>query len=646
MNFISLNFIRKANIYSVLLYRIFTVMLIFSFSRIAFFIYNADYFPQMKVVHFLNIMLGGLRFDLTAILYTNLIFILLQILPFKFRYNNLYQKISLFLFYITNSLIIIANLADIAYYRFTLKRTTASVFQQFENESNLGVLFFRFIIDFWQITLLVFFFIFLLFIFNVKVKIKTANDINKWKYLFANLLISSVFITLLIIGIRGGYESTARPLNISNASEYIQNPNETAIVLNTPFSIYLTISKKQLQKQNYFTNEEQEKIYSAYHQVNTEKKFQEKNVVIFILESFGSENIGALNKDIPNFKSYTPFLDSLINQSYTHKYSYANGRKSISALPSVIASIPCLVTPYILSHYSTNKITTLANTLSKKNYYSAFFHGAPNTSMGFKAFTTLSGFSDYFGKNEYNNENDFDGYWGIWDEEFFQFFAQKMDKFKQPFFTALFSVSSHHPYVLPNKYKGKFPEGDLELHRVIGYTDYALKQFFASAKKMEWYKNTVFIITADHAATFSYLPEYKTPAGAFAVPIVIFEPSTDYWKGFNDSTVIQQIDIMPTILNYLNYNENYIAFGTDIKENVNHLAISYIDDVYQAMYKEYLLQFDANKIISIYNLKIDKLQKNNLKGKLKIEKEIEKKLKAFIQEYNWRLIDNKTFIEY
>lgn len=635
------------NIYSVLIFRILIVMLLFSFSRILFYFYNQSYFPDMQFSHFLYLMLGGLRFDLTAILYTNLIFIFLQLLPFKFRHFKIYQKITLVLFYITNSLIIIANLADIAYYQFTLKRTTASVFQQFENETNLGTLFFRFLIDFWQITLAAIILIVILIYSNIKIKVGAANIIKYWQYSLINLLVSAVFVVLLIIGIRSGYDGTSRPLNMSNASEYIKTPNETAIVLNTPFSFYLTFSKKALAKKHYFSEQELAYIYSAHHKADTTNNFQRKNVVIFILESFGRENIGALNKDIEGYKGFTPFLDSIINQSYTHKYSFANGRKSIEAMPSVTASMPSLVTSYILSHYSGNKINTLANTLAKKGYYSAFFHGAPNTSMGFKAFTTLAGFDDYFGKDEYNNDDDFDGYWGIWDEEFFQFFANKMDTFKEPFLTTLFSVSSHHPYVLPEKYKGKFPEGNLELHRTIGYTDFALRKFFEEAKKMDWFKNTIFVITADHAATFSDLKEYKTAQGYFAVPVIIYEPTTENWRGFNDSTVIQQIDIMPTILGYLKYDHDYIAFGSDIKkQNSEHFTVSYLENVYQATMDEYLLQYDEKEVVSLFNIKKDKLHKNNLKGKYPdIENKILTKLKAFIQEHNQRLIDNETYID-
>lgn len=622
-------------------------MFLFSASRVFFYLYNIDYYLDMAPTHFLFLMLGGLRFDLTAVLYTNLLYILLQILPFKFRHSIVYQKSLLVFYYITNSIIILANSADIAYYQFTLKRTTSSVFQQFANESNVGTLFFRFLYDFWLVLLFAILLLSFLVYANNKIQVGKANIIKNWHYISINTLLFFIVSALTIGGLRGGYDFKVRPLDLIDASKYVNTPMERAIVLNTPFSLFLSSSKKSLKKLNYYTKEELSSIYTALHKADTVNDFTNKNVVVFILESFGSEHIGALNKDIENYKGFTPFLDSLIAHSYTFKYSYANGRKSVGAIPSLIASIPSLVKPHVLSQYSGNRLNSLANTLSSKEYYTAFFHGAPNGSMSFDAFTAHVGFDNYYGKDQYANDKDFDGYWGIWDEEFFQFFANEMNEFKEPFFTSLFSLSSHHPYGIPKRYEGKFPEGELELQRTIGYTDYALKRFFEKAAKMPWFKNTLFVLTADHAATYSNLPEYKTLTGYFAVPIIIYEPGTDNWKGFNDSTIVQQIDIMPTVLNYLKYDKDYIAFGTDMTDDEkDHFSVSYLVDAYQVVMGDFLLQFNGTEVICLYNIKKDRLQKVNLKGQFpKIEQKILRNLKAFIQEYNSRMIDNSCFAE-
>ena len=169
------------------------------------------------------------------------------------------------------------------------------------------------------------------------------------------------------------------------------------------------------------------------------KPFSNDNVVIIILESFAREYIGSLNHGLEGgkYEGYTPFIDSLIKVSLTFDVSIANGKKSIDAMPSILASVPSLETPYTISHYANNQINGLPELLKKKGYYSAFFHGAPNGSMGFDSFSRVAGFDDYFGLDQYPEKNDFDGMWGVWDEPFFKFFAEKLNSFQ----TAIYGIN-------------------------------------------------------------------------------------------------------------------------------------------------------------------------------------------------------------
>ena len=217
----------------------------------------------------------------------------------------------------------------------------------------------------------------------------------------------------------------------------------------------------------------------------------------------------ALNpeKEGGQYKGYTPFLDSLMGHSKSFTYAIANGRKSIDGLPSVISSIPSLGVPYFLSPYSGNRINSLASLLGAEGYHTSFFHGAPNGSMGFNAFMNLAGVDHYYGMDEYGNADDFDGLWGIWDEPFLQFYADKLNTFPEPFMSSFFSVSSHHPFEIPDEYEDRFEGGPLPIHRCIQYTDFALKRFFEKASTMPWYKNTLFVITADHTSSNIQFPE-------------------------------------------------------------------------------------------------------------------------------------------
>ncbi len=639
----------RINITSALILRIVLSLFFFFICRVVFYTYNLDYFAGLTFTGLLKIFYGGLLFDLSVLLLLHIPYILTQVVPFKFRHHLIYQKTTIWLHIIPLSLGIIANIADTVYYQITLKRTTSAAFQQFENETNLGKLLSQFLVDYWYMLLLAIVLIGAASWLSHQIKVKSAPETKWYIYLGVHSLILVLVAGLSIGGIRGGFKHSTRPITLSNASKYISKPNQRAIVLNTPFAILRSASRKPLQEAKYFDSiEEQQQIYSAYHSGlnKPDSSFTKKNIVLFILESFGREHIGALNKDIPNYKGFTPFLDSLIEYSYAYKHSFANGRKSISGMPSCIASIPSLVEPFILSHYSGNRISSLAKVLKKKDYYTAFFHGAPNGSMGFDAFTNQAGFDDYFGMTEYGNDDDFDGTWGIWDEEFFQFYANKMDAVKAPFFTALFSVSSHHPFKLPKRYKNIFPKGNLPIQETIGYTDYALKQFFQTAKEMSWYENTIFVMTADHSATFSDLPEYKTPSGFFAVPLIIFDPSDSSRKEINTFTAVQQIDIMPTMLEMLSYPDEYIAFGQDIMDTtIDHFAMGYMSGNYHYFDNEYLLQYDGKDITGVYNYVNDPLFKSNLRNaKDSTQATMLLHTQAFIQEYNRRMIKDEMSV--
>jgi phosphoglycerol transferase MdoB-like AlkP superfamily enzyme len=637
----------KGNIYISLVLRLLIILVIFSICRIAFYIFNIDSFTGINIQNFSRILLGGLKFDISAIFYINILFILSQLVPFHFRYSNQYQKFFAIVFFITNGIGIAFNIADIAYFPFTLKRSTFSLFSQFSNEENLGQLVIKFIfIDYWYTTILFIAMIFLMIYLYKKIKIKRAA-INKPVFYYSQGIIMMLLITWCVIaGMRGGFRHSTRPITLSNAGEFVEDPVQINLVINTPFSILRTLKTKPLKKANYFIDKQAlDSLYNPIKIPQIDKPFINKNIVVLIIESFSKEYIGALNKDLDNgnYKGYTPFLDSLISESLTFSNAYANGRKSIEGLPSVIASIPGINEPFILSYYSGNKFNSLGSLLGKKGYHTSFFHGAPNGSMGFSSFTKMAGIEHYYGKDEYNNNQDFDGIWGIWDEPFLQYWAKNLDTFKQPFFSTVFTLSSHHPFKVPKEYEGKFPKGTLPIHQNVGYTDMALRKFFQSVSKSPWYKNTIFVITADHSSIATH-EEYKTSLGAYAVPIIFFDPSGQL-KG-NISTPVQQIDILPTVLNYLNFDQPYFSFGNDMLNiNKHNFVINTIDGDYQIVMDDYILKANAEKTLKMYNYKKDALLKDNILGKDSENKErLELHLKAFIQQYNNHMIDNSLTV--
>lgn len=606
-----------------------------------------------------DLLNGSWMFDTSAILYTNSLYALMMLFPFTIASRPTWQTIAKWIFIATNTVCITSNIIDSVYFQYTGRRTTISVLQEFSNESNLGSIFFTEILQHWYLTIFVLLLSFLLYLFYAtpKWKVELNNLIHKiYFYVFTSSFLS-FYILLSICGMRGGITTAVRPITISNANQYVNHPQEAAVILNTPFSIIRTIGKETFQIPNYFPSEDVEKIYTPLHRgskrrnekVDSAATNHPSNIVVLIVESFGREYIGAYNERLENghYQGYTPFIDSLYQKCLSFDYTFANGRKSIDGMPSILSSIPMFVEPFFLTPASLNNISGLAGELGKIGYQSAFFHGAENGSMGFQAFARATGFQKYYGRTEYNadsrfnGDKDFDGTWAIWDEPFLQYYALKMSEIKEPFITALFTASSHHPFAIPKEYETVFKEDKKNpIHKCIRYTDYALRRFFDTASRQPWYEHTLFVITSDHT-NISDHAEYQTDLGVFGAPILFFDPSGKL-SPQRRHAIAQQIDIMPTVLSYLDYEQPYIAFGSDLLTTPDSMtwAVNYLNGIYQYVKYGHVLQFNGEKTTAVYSLE-DRLMKNNIAGQIPQQSQMERELKAIIQQYMERLTNNR-----
>lgn len=616
-------------------------MLLFTVSRLGFYFFNLRMFPDISLVQMLTILKGGLLFDISATVYINLVFILFHIIPFEIRCNGIYQATLKYLFFFINGLALSISSADYVYYRFVFKRATTDVFRTFQNEDNIIKLFFKFQLDYWPLVLFTAMLIFIMVWLYNRAEIKKPFVKNRILYHTTNVFLIPVIAGLVVIAARGGYKHSTRPISISNAAKYVNNPRDVAIVLNTPFSLIRTFDKKALTRYEFFDRESLVQIYDPHFVPDTASIIRNDNIVIIILESFAREYIGSLNTDLDNgsYKGYSPFLDSLISEGLTFSVTIANGKKSIDAMPSIFASIPSLETPYIISHYANNSIKGLPGLLKTKGYRSYFFHGAPNGSMGFDSFAKMVGFDDYYGLDQYPDEDDFDGIWGVWDEPFLRFFCNKLNTFTEPFLASVFTVSSHHPFKVPEQYRDRFPKGPAPILEVVGYTDYALRNFFKQASEQDWFKNTLFVITADHTNE-SVRKEFQNNFGSYCVPIIFYKYQSGL-KGLKNR-IAQQIDIMPSVLSYLGFDAEFIAFGNNLfDDSAESFAFNTSGSTYQLFMMDHLLEMIDNKPVGLYNFKEDRFIERNLIGlDTTVTEAMERKLKAIIQTYNSRLIDN------
>lgn len=619
--------------------------------RIVFLLTNYSSFSDnLTAAHLVEMLRGGFLFDSSAIMYTNVLWIVMVLFPIHLKETPTYRKVCKWLFVVVNSLAVVMNLCDCVYFQYTSRRTTSTVFSEFSHEGNLAGIFGTELIRHWYLLLIGVVLIYALWRLYLSHNLK-RHTICWWRYSLATLVSILLMVPCIVGGMRGGLAHSVRPITVSNANQYVNHPTEAAIVLNTPFSLIRTIGKNVFEEPKYFTDEKQMlSYYSPIHQPAPGTVMNKKNVVVLIVESFGREYIGSLNRDLDGGKyhGYTPFVDSLLTHSLTFEYTFANGRKSIDAMPSTLSSIPMMVEPFFLTPASMNDLTGLAGMLHDKGYYSAFFHGAQNGSMGFEAFARATGYDKYFGRTEYNadpkggGDADFDGMWAVWDEPYLQHVVRMVNGFKQPFVASVFTASSHHPFKVPEQYAATFKdEGGQPIHKCVRYTDMALRKFFEAASKQPWYKNTVFVLVADHTNQNTHL-YYKTDQGLYSIPIIFYTPDGSLETGVKQGVIAQQIDVLPTLMGMLGYDKPYIAFGCDVLRTpaAQTWAFNYNNGVYQYFKGDFLLQFDGQKTKALYRFKTDPLLKQNLAGKLPIQSQLENELKSLIQQYMHRMTTN------
>ena len=638
--------------------------ILYFLARIIYLLVNYSYFEQgLSFSHLIEMLGGGLVFDTSAILVTNIPYIVLMLLPWHRKENDTYQQICKWVFIVINGLALAINLCDSVYFRYTMRRTTTTVFSEFSNEGNLGSIFLTETLHHWYLVIA-----FALLIWGVwKLYVKTGLEwkrLRPWPYALTVFLSLAAFAPFVVAGIRGGFTTAVRPITISNANQYVNRPIEAALVLNTPFSLYRTIGKAVFVVPDYYQNEqEMEAIYSPVHHPSldslntqttpiTQNIPNKKNVVVLIVESFGREYIGALNKTLENgqYRGYTPYVDSLIAKSVTFSHTYCNGRKSIDGMPSILSSIPMFVEPFFLTPASMNHVGGIASILAAEGYQTAFFHGAQRGSMGFQAFSRATGFQEYYGREDYDadtrfgGDEDFDGMWAIWDEPLLQYYATKMSEMKEPFMTAVFTASSHHPYVIPEKYKTQYPEEGIIIHKCIRYTDMAIGKFFEKASREPWFNNTIFVLTSDHT-NLSDHAFYETDLGGFCSPIIIYEPGNAERQPEIQDKIAQQIDILPTIMGMLHYPKPYFGFGIDVLNTPaeDTWAVNYLNGIYQYIKQGHVLQFDGTQTKAVYALS-DSLMKQNLIGKVPQQPQMERELKAIIQQYMTRMTQDKLSV--
>ena len=363
------------------------MMAIYMLCRWFFYYVNRSSFQDVTFGELMTMSLGGLRFDLSALCYLNALCALLQFLPIKARHTVKYQRVVKILFLVINAIGIAVNVADVVYYEFGGRRTTFTIFSEFGGEGNLGKVFLDSMTGHWMA--------WLFGVLMIAAAIFADDFPPSKKYYMWHGIAFLVAAILTLGGLRGGLTWKMHPLRQDSAELYCQKPNQTAIVLNTPFTLLTTMHKGSYKNPHFFDDNQLDAIFNPIRNTQVDGGEMKKyNVMVFLLESFSMEYTGFYNRDRDGgkYQGYTPFLDSLLSQSYSFRYSFANGTRSVDCMPASFAGIPRYIDPYCYYAYSNNTLQGLPQMLRDEGYTTAFFHGAPNTTLGFQSFTNVIGF--------------------------------------------------------------------------------------------------------------------------------------------------------------------------------------------------------------------------------------------------------------
>lgn len=596
--------------------------------RLLYYLFHLDALGEIGFGEVAHAFWVGLMFDSSAIVYGFSPFILMSLLPLKARGKDWYQKTLKFLYLLCAFVAIVLSVIDFEYAKFTGKRSGIEFFATTTDEGNNLGAYFK---DYWYLGILMLLLLYL--VYRVYPKWKAQKEESLAKASIALL----VFAVLGLLGARGGIG--LKPIKSFSAATYVDS-ELVQLTINTPFNFISTAEGDVLKPIDWLPTEVvHQTVDPIKNYYNPSKKSKNPNVVLLILESFGREYVGHLGGEKP----CTPFLDSLSKRedciSLTNFYS--NGNVSMDAVPSLISGIPgWMDVSFSNSIYQTNAVENLGASLTKMGYTSKFYHGSKTGTMGFSNFLNMGGMSQYYGIENYPKaERDFDGNWGIFDEPYLQYVAQEIDQSSKPSFTTVFTLSSHHPYSIPDHLSDTFMKYEDKISRSVAYGDYAVSQFFKSIEGKPWFQNTVFLITADHAS-FSKNKYYNKAPGRYEIPMLIYSPGQQFVV--DESIPCAHKDVLPTVLDLVNYPDSFYSLGSSVlRDTSERQVILFLNGLYWiGDGTTWLTMTQAGKFNSYFTQERGEKNKVYLNGDARMNEWL-KTLQAYVQEFNQGVMSNQ-----
>ena len=629
-------------------------LILFSLIRVLFLGVYWKLFADLAVVEILFSLLWGVRFDLSVICKFFGLLNLLVLLPFAFCKHKYYFA---FIALIGNLLILVflvIQVIDLGYYSIVGRRISFELFTMGTAlDSIIGMVMADHKLE-------LFGGIFLVLLVSAVwwfcwAKLLTESVTEKKVRWIPTTLVFISFLLLMILGGRGGFQ--AKPIFESTAFR-----NSVVVLghlsLNAPFTVMSHYGRDQIESIDWIAISEAtattrelfqelessnfpETKYTFYRtssSTHSKESSRKYNVVLIIMESWAAHSVGVLGA---KYKDLTPEFDALARKGRLFTRFFANGTRSVEGVGACLMSIVALPQiAFITSSFEQNNMVSLPNLLHAQGYDSLFLHGAFKGSFGMHEFATRIGYKKVMSKEDFlNYEENSDGTWGIWDHLQFEKMIEEIDQMKKPFFTTMFSVSSHEPFVVPNPKFEHYPHTvpDHQWLNALRYSDWAIGQFFAVAQKKDWYENTLFVITSDHTLR----GRADKPLDSARIPLLLYTPNGEIQQGI-DARIGTQVDLVPTILDFLGIEEGHHSMGTSLIKTKNNDRFGLFNTGTTLwLTDQTAYQFSGKKLLGAYHFETDWNFNHNIKDESNREHQQQiKNYRAYLQSAQNALIFN------
>jgi phosphoglycerol transferase MdoB-like AlkP superfamily enzyme len=632
------------------------LLICYTLLRMGFLLSNHRFFSDIGTDEIIRAFIYGVRFDIAALLMINGPLLLIYNLPLNFTQRKWFKLVLLILFWSLNLIFITFNLADYGYFPVTQRRLMSEIYVMFADIMRMLPSMFS---DYYYL------FLALatggaLFIFTIWHLFKKLDNLIIYQFnLWRNIGCLILLILLITVGIKGGIQR--KPIRQAHAF-WSDNRITGYLTLNSSFTVLKSLFQASLPQHHFLPeNEATTKVAAMLCQQNEQmldsqypflrrKSFpdnpQKSNLVIFIMESWTADYIGSVSGQSP---SATPFFDNLVISGTLFTNFLANGHRSVVAVPSILDSLPGFYSnslagkgnSFIESQSEVNNYIGLGNILLKQGYTTSCHHGAHRGALGFDVHSKLSGFLNYYGMEDYlkSGGSSREAVWGVWDEEFFHDALRRMDKLQSPFCSVIFSLTSHEPFRIPVHRQGLFEQyaDETKLQVAIRYSDYSLQQFFQIAQEKPWFKNTIFIITADHT-THSKMNNFYS---CFHIPLLIYSPGLIKPQRCNN--IGSQVDILPTVLDLLHISAVHNSMGSSLLDT-SHTGYAVVTDgtLYGIFTDQFVLLNDLEKNFGLYDYRLDPILKNDIQMKYpEVAQKLKHSLLAYIQSVSNAIAQNR-----